>query len=81
MSCTTFRADENAPEVGMAGMEADKGGVESPVVPADVTGMKVLMERDINDIHVLIHRRTVGLNLFLDCVYTVFLSPFRAPRQ
>jgi hypothetical protein len=77
MSCTTFRADEDAPEVGMAGMEADKGGVESPVVPADVTGMKVLMDRDINDIPVLIHGRTVGLNLFLDCGYTGFSYPFR----
>jgi hypothetical protein len=57
-------------EVRMAGMEADKGGMESPVVPTDVTGMKVLMERDINDIPVFIHGRTIGLNLFLKlCIH------------
>jgi len=77
MSCTTFRADENTPEVGMAGMETDKGGMESPVVPTDVTGMKILMECDIYDIPVLIHGRTVCLNLFLDCGYYRFFSSFQ----
>jgi hypothetical protein len=68
MTCTTFRAYEDTPEVGMAGMETYEGGMKSPVISANHAGMQFFMESDINDISVRTHERMVDVTIFLPCV-------------
>jgi hypothetical protein len=55
MTCTTFRAYKNTPDVGMAGMEADKRGMKSPVISANHAGMQFFMESNLDDILVHTH--------------------------
>lgn len=61
MTCTAFRAYKDASEVGVAGMEADKRGMKSPVVSAHHAGIQFFMECDVKDIPVHTHERTVAV--------------------
>jgi hypothetical protein len=47
MACPAFRADEDAPEMWMTFGNADKSGMETPIISARRTDMEFVMQDNV----------------------------------